>query len=273
VPSMQMSVTGHEGGLLTLALAYFTSCLGCMLGLSAMSRARSAGGGAQKRWLALGACAIGATGIWAMHFIAMLGFSVPNWQLTYNLPITIASLVVAVVVVGAGLTIAVRGQGGLRALLTGGAITGVGVAVMHYLGMSALNMPESVDYNLWLVLASVLIAVAAACVALWFAMNVRSISATIGAGMVMGVAVCGMHYTGMAAMTMHPAAAPTREGLTADQLLMPLLFGIGLSTLVMLFIAGLGQTEQEVLQEQEIQAKLERLEVQRHSRFGQFEKP
>ena len=266
MPSMQMTVTGQEGGFATLAFAYLTSCLGCVLGLSAMSRARSAGGGAQLRWLALGSFAIGATGIWAMHFIAMLGFTVPGWQVTYDLPITLVSLIVAIVVVGAGLTIAVRGRGGLPALLVGGAITGLGVAVMHYVGMSAVNMPESVHYNLWLVAASVLIAVTAACVALWFAMNVRGIPATIGAGLVMGVAVCGMHYTGMAAMTLHTAAAPTRVGLTANQFLMPLLLGLGLSTLVMLLIAGLGPTEQEVKQEEEIRAKLARLEDQR--RYG-----
>lgn len=215
------------------------------------------------RWLVLGACAIGATGIWAMHFIAMLGFSVPEWQVSYNLPITIASLALAIVVVGAGLTIAVRGHGSVPAILVGGTITGVGVAVMHYVGMSALNMPESVDYNLWLVLVSVLIAVAAACVTLWFAMNVRGLPATIGAGLVMGVAVCAMHYTGMAAMTMHPAATPTREGLTASQFVMPLV-GIGVATLAMLFIVGLGPTEQEIKQEQELQTRLKRLEAQGH---------
>lgn len=265
---MGMPVTGQEGGLTTLALAYFVSCLGCVLGLSAMSRARSANGSMQIRWLALGAFAIGGTGIWGMHFIAMLGFSVPDWQLTYNLPLTIGSLLVAIVVVGAGLTIAVRGRGGPRALLAGGAITGVGVAVMHYVGMSAVNMPDTVDYNLWLVLGSLLIAVVAACVALWFAMNVRGIPATIGAGMVMGVAVTGMHFTGMAAMSMHTAAPPGREGLTAGQLLMPLLIGIGLSTVVMLFIAGLGPTEREIQQEREIQANVEKLEAQRRLGYG-----
>ena len=266
--AMHMTVQGREGGLGTLAFAYFASCLGCVLGLSAMSRARSAAGGMQKRWLLLGAFAIGGTGIWAMHFIAMLGFSVPDWQLTYNVPITVASLLVAIVVVGAGLAIAVRGRGGYRPLLAGGAITGVGVAVMHYVGMSAMNMPDSVDYSPLLVLASVVIAVAAATVALWFAMNVRGIPATIGAGMVMAVAVCGMHYTGMAAMSMRAASPPHREGMTSGQLLMPLLVGIGLSTLVMLFIAGLGPTEKEIQQELEIQANIDKLEAQRQYQFG-----
>lgn len=261
--AMQMSVEGQEGGLGTLGFAYFASCLGCVLGLSAMSRARSANGWVQARWLALGAFAIGGTGIWAMHFIAMLGFNVPGYQVTYNVPITLASLIVAILVVGAGLTLAVRGRGGLRALIVGGAVTGVGVAVMHYVGISAMNMPDSVHFSRLLVLASVVIAIVAATVALWFAMNVRGIPATIGAGMVMGVAVCGMHYTGMAAMTMNPAAPPVREGMSSDQLLTPLLIGIGLSTLVLLFIAGLGPTENEIRQEHEIQANIAKLEAQR----------
>ena len=268
MPSMQMSVSGDEGGLAILLLAYGTSCLGCLLGLSAMTRARSADGGVQLRWLVLAAFAIGGTGIWAMHFISMLGFSVPDWQLTYNVPITLASLVVSIVVVGAGLAIAVRGRGGPRAIVFGGAITGIGVAVMHYIGMSALNMPAAIHYNVLLVIASVVIAVVAASAALWFTMNVRGIPATIGACLVMGVAVTGMHYTGMAALRMSAASPPVREGMSARQLLMPMLIGIGLSTLVMLFIAGLGPTESEIRQEFEIRANIEKLQAQRAHELG-----
>jgi NO-binding membrane sensor protein with MHYT domain len=77
-----------------------------------------------------------------------------------------------------------------------------------------------------------------------------------------------MHYTGMAAMSISSAAPPTREGLSAGQLLMPLLIGIGLSTLVMLFIAGLGPTEREIQQERQIQANIEKLDAQRQYGYG-----
>jgi NO-binding membrane sensor protein with MHYT domain len=261
VQAMQMQ--GSQGGLGFIALAYGTSCLGCLLGLSAMTRARSTVGALRARWLVLSAFAIGGTGIWAMHFIAMLGFNIPGSQVTYNVPVTIASLIVAIVVVGVGLTIAVAGQASLRSLLIGGGITGIGVASMHYLGMSAVNMPASMTYRPLVVIASVLIAVTAATVALWAVMNVRGIPATVGACLVMGVAVSGMHYTGMAAMIMTSAPMTTREGLTADQLLMPLIAGIGLSTVIMLFVAGLGPTEREMQEEDEIRANLDKLAAQR----------
>ena len=91
-------------------------------------------------------------------------------------------------------------NGGLRPLVTGGVIVGVGVASMHYMGMSAMIMPDSVHYNMPLFVLSVVIAIVAGTVALWIGTWVRSTRATIGASLIMGVAVSGMHYTGMAAM-------------------------------------------------------------------------
>ena len=259
MPPMPMPMQGSEGGIAIIALAYAMSCLGCLLGLSAMSRARSTAGGARVRWLVLGACSIGGTGIWAMHFIAMLGFNIPGAQITYNVPITLASLLVAIVVVGVGLTITVTGQASVRALALGGGITGIGVASMHYLGMSAVNMPASVSYRPWVFIASIVIAVTASIAALWAVVNVRGIPATIGACLVMGVAVTGMHYTGMAAMVMTSAPLTTREGLSANQLLQPMIWGIGLSTVIMLFIAGLGRTERDIHEDAEIRANLDKL--------------
>ena len=261
---MPMPMQGSEGGIGPVALAYATSCVGCLLGLSAMTRARSTVGASRARWLALGAIAIGGTGIWAMHFIAMLGFTIPGAQITYNVPITLASLIVAIVVVGIGLTIAVLGQASMRALALGGTITGIGVASMHYLGMSAVNMPASISYNPWIFIASIVIAITASTAALWATVNVRGIPATIGACLIMGIAVTGMHYTGMAAMEMYAAPLTTREGLTANQLLLPLIGGISVSTLVMLFVAGLGPTERDIQEEAEIHANLDKLASARH---------
>ena len=268
---MLMPMQGSEGGLGIIALAYGTSCLGCLLGLSAMTRARSTSGAKRIRWLVLGAVAIGGTGIWAMHFIAMLGFNIPGLQITYNVPITLVSLLVAIIVVGIGLTIVVTRQTSLPALALGGCITGAGVASMHYLGMSAVNMPASISYRPWVVIASILIAVTASTAALWAVVNVRGIPAMIGACLVMGVAVSGMHYTGMAAMIMYSAPLTTREGLTANQLLLPMLGAIGLSTIVMLFVAGLGPTERDLQEEAEIHANLDKLaSIRRPAGFEDF---
>lgn len=257
--SMPMQMHGYISGPITPVLAYLMSCIGSALGLSAMSRARATDGFARWRWLGLGAVSIGGTGIWVMHFVAMLGFDISNVNITYNLPITLISMLIAVVVVGAGLTIAVNGRATMPALVSGGVLTGLGVASMHYLGMSAMRMPVDVQYHPLIVLASIVIAVVAATAALWAAMNIRGVPATIGASLVMGVAVTGMHYTGMAAMILYSAPASTSSGLTADQLLEPLIGGISLTTIVILFVVGLAATERDLIEYAEIQADLQKL--------------
>ena len=257
--SMQMEMHGYINGPGTPLLAYAMSCIGSALGLSAMSRARATEGFPRWRWLALAAVSIGGTGIWVMHFIAMLGYNITGVQISYDLTTTLISMLIAVIVVGAGLTIAVLGRSTLRALVGGGVITGAGVASMHYLGMSAMRMSASVQYRPLVVLASVVIAMVAATAALWAAMNIRGVFATIGAALIMGVAVSGMHYTGMAAMVVYSASAPASGGLTADQLLEPLIGGISLTTIVILFVVGLAATESDLLEQAEIRADLQKL--------------
>ena len=155
--------------------------------------------------------AIGACGIWVMHFIAMLGFTIPDQSITYNVPVTIASMLIAIAVVGAGLFIVGYGDGSWRPR-RGGVIVGIGVASMHYLGMAAMIMPDSMSYSPVLLVLSVVIAVVAGTVALWIGTWVRGIGATIGASLIMGVAVSGMHYTGMAAMHVHQGAMANMPG-------------------------------------------------------------
>ena len=254
---------GSEGGPYIIGLAYVMSCVGCGLGLSAMARARSAAGPARERWLALGAVALGGTGIWVMHFIAMLGYSLPNTQITYNLPITAASLLVAVVVVWFGLRSTVRGDGSIRSVIPGGAATGIGVAGMHYIGMAAMNLSASVHYRIWVVAVSILIAVTAATVAFWFAANLDTAGARLGAAMVMGAAVCGMHYTGMAAMIVTVSSAKNGSGLTSTQLLGPLAIVVSVSTFAILLTIGLSPSAQEIELEAGIKENLHKLAAMR----------
>lgn len=257
VHAMQMN--GHINGPSTPLLAYTMSCIGSALGLSAMSRARATAGNARWRWLLLAAVSIGGTGIWVMHFIAMLGYGITGVQITYDLTETVISMLIAIVVVGIGLAIAVARRAALPALAAGGFITGIGVASMHYLGMSAMRMPADVHYRPLIVVASVVIAVVAATAALWAAMNIRGLLATIGAAMIMGVAVTGMHYTGMAAMLVYAAPPPAAMGMSASALLEPLIGGISLTTIVILFVVGLAATEQDLIEQAEIRADLQKL--------------
>jgi NO-binding membrane sensor protein with MHYT domain len=242
-------------GLLTPVLAYAISCLGCFIGLRCTTRARAAQGRARLRWLLLAALSIGVAGVWAMHFVAMLGFTVPGQTIRYNVPVTILSMVIAVAVVSGGLLIVGFGGDGLRPLLTGGVIIGLGVASMHYIGMSAMRMPDSMHFSIGLVLLSVVIAVVTGTVALLAALRLDSVWSAFGACLIMGVAVCGMHYTGMAAMhvsaTAPGAPAGMLGGASAGALLVPLIFGITVLTMVLTSAISLSPTEAELRKENE----------------------
>lgn len=193
------SMTEFGFGWLTPVLSYVMACVGAGLGLRCMVRALGTTGRARRSWLINGAFAIG-TGIWTMHFIAMLGFSVTGTDIRYDVPLTVLSLVVAVIVVGIGVFVVSYSRSKTPAVLGGGVITGIGVAVMHYVGMSAMRMSGSIHYDLLTVALSVLIAVVAATAALWATLTVRGSLAAFGASLVMGIAVSLMHYTGMAAV-------------------------------------------------------------------------
>lgn len=226
---MQGTVDGFSYGLVTPLVAYVMACLGGALGLRCTTRAMLVTRSWRAGWLALGSAAIGS-GIWTMHFIAMMGFTIEQTPIRYDWLMTFASLAVAVVMVGVGVFIVgYRGPRG-TALFTGGTITGLGIASMHYLGMAGMHMDGQLTYNTFLVAVSVVIAMAAATAALWAAGQVRGFLWSVGAGLVMGLAVTGMHYTGMAALDVHvhgtsePSAGGSPTELLAPMLIGPLAF-------------------------------------------------
>ncbi|WP_028805975.1 MHYT domain-containing protein [Streptomyces sp. 142MFCol3.1] len=222
---MQGTVDGFTYGLVTPLVAYLMACLGGALGLRCTTRSMLVARSWRAGWLALGSAAIGS-GIWTMHFIAMMGFSVEQTPVHYDRPTTYASLGVAIVMVGIGIFIVGhRGANG-AALFTGGTITGLGVASMHYLGMAGMRLNGKLEYNTLTVSASVVIAVVAATAALWAAGQVRGFLWSVGASLVMGLAVTGMHYTGMAALSVHlHGTSSTPGGDSAAALLAPMMIG------------------------------------------------
>jgi len=165
-----------------------------------------------------------------MHFVAMMGFKVAQTPIHYDRSMTFASLGVAIVMVGIGVFIVgYRGATG-TALMTGGAVTGLGIASMHYLGMAGMRLNGQLEYNTVTVTISVVIAVVAATAALWAAGQVRGFLWSVGASLVMGLAVTGMHYTGMAALSVHvhrtsaPVAGDSPASLLAPMMIGPLAF-------------------------------------------------
>ena len=235
-----MPVVHHFAhGVVNPIAAYVLAFVGSLLGLSCTVRARAARTRRRRaRWLVTAAFAIGG-GIWLMHFMAMLGFDIPDSAVRYDPVITAASAVMAVAVVGAGLFIAGTGRRNAGKVILGGLFTGIGVAAMHYTGMAAVRVEGDIWYEPRIVGASVLIAVAAATVALWLSVAVRGTGRVITSAAVMGVAVCGMHYTGMAALRVDLVPGGTEvPGIDPILLILPIVV-VTTATLVGLVFSAL----------------------------------
>jgi diguanylate cyclase (GGDEF)-like protein len=182
--------------LIVVFIASFTA-------LDTAGRVAVSRGWSARFWLLVGGIAMGI-GVWGMHFIGMLAMMMPM-MMRYDTRLTILSLLVAILasVLAFGQTV-----GGLhltrQRLLRGTLILGAGVVVMHYLGMYALLIEPQPEWNALLVALSVLIAFAASGLALWLAFHLRQgdhhLMLMRGlASLVMGIAIAGMHYVGMAA--------------------------------------------------------------------------
>ena len=233
-----MAHIDHFGyGPITPTLSYALSVLGSLLGLICALRAREASGTAQRAWwLMLAAWAIGGTAIWSMHFVAMLGFSVTGERIRYDVALTAASAVIAIVMVGVGLLIAGLGRPSLVKVIVGGVVSGLGVAAMHYTGMAAMRVNAEIHYDPVRVGLSIAIAVVAASVALWLAGNVKGTGAVVGSALIMGIAVNGMHFTGMYAMSAeHRDLESQVSGATASSLLVPIILAVILVVIALIY--------------------------------------
>jgi diguanylate cyclase (GGDEF)-like protein len=187
------------GVVASLLVATFAS----YVALDLSRRVRTRDRGAALAWWIGGSLVMG-TGIWSMHFVGMLAFRLPI-ELGYTVLLTFVSWLAAVVVSAVALGVAGRGRLGARRLALGALTMGAGICAMHYLGMAALDMSPAIVWDTRLVALSAVIAVAASAAALaifrWLrSRDERHLSAhQFGAALAMGLAICGMHYTGMAA--------------------------------------------------------------------------
>ncbi|GAB7039752.1 MULTISPECIES: MHYT domain-containing protein [Catenuloplanes] len=228
-------------------VSFLMAFLGSLLGLGCTVRAReSQTRGRRARWLGIAAFAIGGAGIWLMHFMAMLGFDVPDSTLRYDLGLTLASAAIAVGTVGFGLFVVGFGPRSWQRILTSGVLTGAGVVAMHYTGMRAMRVVGVIHYDPGLVAASCVIAVVAATVALWFTVTIKGWGPIVVAAAIMGVAVTGMHYTGMAAMRVelwNDGRGPV-DGLAPYILIIPITL-LAAATLIGMAFSGLQAMTQE----------------------------
>lgn len=194
-------LTGSYSSSLVL-ISLCVAILASYTALDLTGRIATAKGRAACLWMGGGALAMGI-GVWSMHFIGMLAFSLPI-ELGYDLALTAFSLLIAVLSSGFALWLVSQPSLPWQQLAFGALIMGAGIACMHYTGMAALRMLPGIDYDPTLFGASLLIAVGASAAALWIAFRLRAHTPYVRqirglAAVVMGFAIVGMHYTGMAA--------------------------------------------------------------------------
>jgi diguanylate cyclase (GGDEF)-like protein len=226
-----------------VSLSVFVAIFVSYTALNLAIRVSHANRASARMWLAGGAIGMGG-GIWSMHFIGMLAFSLPI-PLDYDVQTTIVSLLIAVGISGFALWIASRPRTTLNELALGAVAMGVGICGMHYSGMSAIQILPIITYDPTLLVASIVIAIVASFVALWLFVQLRKLSGLqahltiVGAAIVMGFAISGMHYTGMAASRFSPESYCLTAGGANSTWLAMIIALLSLSalalTLVLLF--------------------------------------
>jgi PAS domain S-box-containing protein len=194
-----------------VALSVVISTLASYAALDLGGRVTAARGGVRYLWLTGGAIAMGM-GIWSMHYIGMLAYSLPV-VVFYHWPTVLLSLLAAVLASAVALFFVSRQAMGRVRIGVGGLLMGAGIAAMHYVGMHAMRLPAMCRYSPSLVSLSVVLAIVISMVALWFTFQLRADTGSVswrklGSAAVMGAAIPIMHYTGMAAASFTPTAAP-----------------------------------------------------------------
>ena len=186
-----------------VALSYVVASSGSYAALAMAERLRQKSRTGSTLWHIGSALTLGGS-IWSMHLVAMLAVHI-QLPLSYDAFGTAVSFLVPVASVAVGLTIARRGELSWGRLLAAGTVIGSGVATMHYVGMAALVFPGTLGYRPMLWVLSIVVAAVAAVAALWLSLRLQpDWRLRSAAALVMGIAICGMHFTGMAAAVFQP---------------------------------------------------------------------
>ena len=194
-----------------VALSVFIAVFASYTALDLASRVTAAGGSTRALWVLGGAGAMG-TGIWSMHYVGMLAFSLPI-PVAYHWPTVLLSLFAAIFASVIALYVVSREKMSAFQAVAGSVLMGAGIASMHYIGMAAMRLPAICQFNSFLVALSVVFAVLISLAALWITFHFRYEKTGIGqeklaGAVVMGAAIPVMHYTGMAAASFTPSGMP-----------------------------------------------------------------
>jgi diguanylate cyclase (GGDEF)-like protein/PAS domain S-box-containing protein len=195
---------------------------------SVVGRAVEAGKRARIWWIAAGAVATGS-GIWATHFVAMLGYDA-GMPMSFDLLGTALSLLVAIVISGIGFAISMMRRIGLPAL--GGAVIGAGIGAMHYIGMAALRLPAHMEYNRNFIVASLLLGIVLGGMASIIGLAKFDTRHRVTAALILTLAICALHFTGMSAMTL--TADPT---MAMGKTIEPAILAVAVTAVTMLILS------------------------------------
>ena len=215
-------------------LSIVIAVLSSLSALNSVAKISDAKGKTKYFWLISGAIVMGS-GIWSMHFLGMLAFNL-HAKMTYDLMLTILSMVSSMLSSFVAFYITMPKKISMGRLAFGGFIMGSGITAMHYIGMEAMIMPMEITYDKGLVFLSIVIAFIASYAALFlfirFKNNPNSVWLKWLSAIVMGVAICGMHYVGMKAALFHNHSNVIEYAHGVD---MFLLYSVSIITLLILF--------------------------------------
>jgi NO-binding membrane sensor protein with MHYT domain len=195
--AMDPTVTS-EYRLHFVAMSFALAFIGSLISLMVTRHIRHANGRVNRNAALTAGVALGGIGVWSMHFVGMVALKL-DVASSYGLVEGAVSLIAAIACTSAALVIVSKAPESVLRILGSGLLLGLGVVVMHYLGMYGMKIDGYIIWDMTMVAVSVAIAVVAATAALWLAFNTRSLGSRIAASAVMAVAVCAMHYTGMGA--------------------------------------------------------------------------
>jgi NO-binding membrane sensor protein with MHYT domain len=223
-----------------VALSVIVAIIASYTALELAGRVSNKQGRSSWAWLAGGAVSMG-TGIWSMHFIGMLAFHLPV-AVAYDAAVTMLSMAIAILVSGFALFVMRRPALSWQTIAAGATLMGTGISAMHYTGMHAMRMSPPIEYHPPVFVASVIIAILASLAALWIAFQLRhkqpgvAFLAKVGSAIIMGLAITGMHYTGMAAAQFAPDSICLAFDSTGGMKTSTLALTIGIATIGILAV-------------------------------------
>ena len=221
-------VVEHDWRL--VALAGIVCFIASLAAITLLHRAQATQGALRTAWLLTAGAATG-WGIWSTHFIAMLAYD-PGFGVGYDLSLTAVSLVAAVALTSTGLWVAMVSRSRWSAA-AGGMIVGGGVATMHYLGMSALEMPGHIIWAKDLVVASIIVGMLFGMAALVTAVHRDGLWSSLGSTVLLTLAIISHHFTAMGAVGIIPD--PAR--IVHESSLSPASIALGIAGIAVAFLA------------------------------------